>query len=1068
MIDTKKGIISWFARNTVAANLLMLFIIFGGIYMYHHGVNKQMFPSREVNWIDVRVSYPGAAPQEVEEGITIKIEEALKSIQGLDRIITYAVRNSSTAVLRVDEAYDPTEVLNEVKSAIDSIPSFPEGMELPRIERRKPREEVMYISLYGDLEYKELKELGRQIHTEIQALPSVNVSEFFSGLPYEIGIEISKDKLREYNLSFRDVANAVRNFSANRSAGQIKAENGYISLRVENQAYEGIDFENLPLLNLPDGSQLKLGEVATIDDGFAEGITFSKYNNQNSRTFFIGASKNQSITEVAAEVRDYLEQKQQTLPEGVYITPWVDMTYYLGGRLNMMFDNMITGGLLVFLMLMLFLRLRLTLWVMMGLPIAFLGTMLFLPMEGVGVTINIMSLFGFILVLGIVVDDAIVIGESVDSEVSKHGQTIDNVIRGAKRVAIPATFGVLTTVAAFIPMVLSDGPGSEQSRAIGFVVIFCLLFSLVESKLILPAHLASLKDRKPNPNTRNPLFIARGFVDEKLKLFIDKYYLPSLKKMLHYRYALIMTFIGVFLVSIGLFASGTVRFNPTPKIPHDFASIRLEMTVDSSETATLSALKKVEAMVRKVDDDIVREYGNTMIEGLQMNLNGRTGGRIQIKLVEPHLRAMNTFDLSARWRESMPVLPGLKTMNIRDSIFQAGDDDGDISFRLESNDKAQLDAAVRELKTKLATMKGVGDINDSMESSTDEVQFELKPLAYTLGLTLNDVVSQVGFGFYGLEAQRILRNGEEIRVMVRYPEEERNAISQVQHVLIQTPNGAEVTLSEVAEISIVDGVSRIRRENGKRTVSVWAAVDDQQTEPLKVTRFIRDDYLPQMLNKYPRVSTEVAGNIKEVMEANRQQMTNFILTLVLIYALLAIPLKSYSQPLIIMSVIPFGIIGAMLGHIVLDMDMSSLSMFGVIAAAGVVVNDSLVMVDFVNKARAEGIALKDAVIEAGSRRFRAILLTSITTFAGLIPIITETSLQAQFVIPMAVSLAFGVLFATVVTLLLIPCLYVALEDMKNGITVVKHAIWGEPNLSLESNGRDLAETMLKEKVSDHL
>lgn len=1029
-MDTNKGIIAWFTRNSVAANLLMAFILGGGLYMYHFVVNKQMFPEREVNWIKINVAYPGAAPQEVEEGITIKMEERLKSVQGLDRVITYAARNSSAAYLRINEAYDAQETLNEVKSAIDSIPSFPNGMELPRIERIKPRQEVMYISLYGDLDFKQLKELGRQIHTELQALPAVSVSEFYGGLDYEIGIEISKEKLREYKLSFRDVANAVNNFSANRSAGQIKAENGYISLRVENQAYQGLDFEHLPLLNLPDGTVVRLGDVAEVIDGFTEGIMYSTYNGHNSTTFFIGASKDQSISEVAEEVHEYITRKQTTLPQGVQLYPWVDFTYYLDGRLDMMFDNMIFGAILVFIMLALFLRLRLALWVMMGLPVAFLGTMWFLPLDFVDGTINIMSLFGFILVLGVVVDDAIVIGESVHTEVEAKGQTIDNVIRGAKRVAIPATFGVLTTVAAFFPMVISTGPGSAQAHAIGFVVIFCLLFSLVESKLILPAHLALIKPKSPRKNTRNPIYWLRAFIDKHLKMFIENVYRPRLVQLLHYRYTLIVIFISIFMISLGLFANGVVRFNPTPKIPHDYANIEIEMTADSSEYSTLETLQLIEAMVRNVDQQIADEYGNPMIEGLAMRLSGRVEGTIEIKLVEPRYRAMNTFDLSERWRADMPVLPGLKKLHIKDSIFSPDRDDGDISFRLESTNGQQLELAVRELKAKLNTIKGVNDINDSMQSRTDEVQFDLKPLAYSLGLTLNDVASQVSFGFYGLEAQRILRNGEEIRVMVRYPESERNAISQVQHVLIQTPSGAEVTLSEIADIRIVDGVNMIRRENGKRTVSVWAAVDDQQTESLKVTEHIIEDYLPVLLQRYPLVTSEVAGNIRETMEANQQQLVNFVLSMFLIYALLAIPLRSYSQPLIIMSVIPFGIIGAMFGHILLGMDMSSLSMFGVIAAAGVVVNDSLVMVDFVNKARVEGVALREAVIEAGCKRFRAILLTSITTFVGLIPIITETSLQAQFVIPMAVSLAFGVLFATVVTLLLIPCLYVALEDIR--------------------------------------
>ena len=1038
MIDTNKGIIAWFARNTVAANLLMLFIILGGIGTYFLGIDKQMFPNRETNWINVNVSYPGAAPQEVEEGITIKIEEALKSLQGLDRLITYSNRNSSAAYLRVNENYDPQELLNEVKSAIDSISSFPDGMELPRVEREKPRQEVMYISLYGDLSYRELKELGREIHNEFQSLPSVSISEFYGGLGYEIGIEISREKLREYGLSFRDVANAVNNFSANRSAGQIKAQNGYISLRVENQAYSGIDFENLPLLNLSDGTQVKLGDVATVRDGFEEGIQYSKFNGKNSTTFFIGASKDQSITEVAEEVKAYIKRKQAALPEGIYLEPWVDMTYYLQGRLDMMFDNMKFGGLLVFLMLALFLRLRLALWVMMGLPIAFLGTMLMLPASFVGVTINVISLFGFILVLGIVVDDAIVIGESIHNEIEEKGQSVDNVIRGAKRVAMPATFGVLTTVAAFVPMVISTGPGSQESHAIGFVVIFCLLFSLVESKLILPAHLAKMKveeepadsgpkHRRPR---RNPFYVLRQSIDNGLKHVIEHFYRPFLTRALHYRWGVFAGFSAVLLISAGLFASGMVRFIPQPKIPHDFPEVRIEMTVSSSEQATLAAAQAVAQMMLDVDKQIERELGQGMIDDMQVDLRNRTNANVMVKLVDPDLRRMDTFALSDRWREAMPDMPGVKTLTIRDNLFGGGRDDGDISFRLEGSDPDQLKAAATELKAKLQTLKGVGDVNDSMQSTTDEVQLALKPLAYSLGLTLADVASQVSFGFYGLEAQRILRDGEEIKVMIRYPEEERNAISQVQNVLIKTPDGTEVPLSEVAEIQVVDGVSRIRRENSKRTLSVWASIDQDQAEPMEITREISKNYLPKMLESYPKVNSYVSGRIRETMEAQQEQMINFIISLLFIYALLAIPLKSYLQPFIIMSVIPFGIIGAMFGHIVLGMDMSGLSMFGIIAAAGVVVNDSLVMVDYVNQSRKQGVAIKEAVVMAGCRRFRAIMLTSITTFVGLIPIITETSLQAKIVIPMAVSLAFGVLFATVVTLLLIPALYIVLEDVK--------------------------------------
>ncbi len=1038
MQDTKKGLIAWFARNSVAANLLMIFIIVGGLLTYHSVLNKQMFPQEESNWIEVNVNYPGAAPQEVEEGITIKIEEVLKSLQGLDRIITYSNRNRSTAYLRVEDSYDTQEILNDVKAQIDSISSFPAGMERPTVERDEYRQEVLYISLYGDLTNRQLKELGKQIHDEIQALPMISVSEFYGGLDYEIGIEISKDKLREYGLSFRDVADAVRGFSANQSAGQIKTQSGYISVRVENQAYSGIDFENLPLINLDDGSQIKLGDVATVQDGFTEGIQYSKFNGKNSTTFFIGASRDQSITDISKVIKRFIKDKQHSLPEGVNLESWVDLTYYLNGRLNMMLDNMMYGGILVFLMLALFLRLRLAFWVMMGLPIAFLGTLLVLPFEFVDVTINLMSLFGFILVLGIVVDDAIVIGESAYSEIEEKGQSLDNVIRGVHRVAMPATFGVLTTVAAFVPMVLSGGPGSSISHAIGFVVIFCLLFSLVESKLILPAHLAKMKHREPNP--RNPLDVVRGKIDSALKIFIENSYRPALKKALHYRYTVMIGFVSILLISAGLFGGGLVRFISQPKIPHDFPDISIEMTVSSSEQATLDATFAIENMIKAVDAEIITEFGQTMIADMQVDLRGRTSAKVMVKLVDPELRVIDVFTLSDRWRTALPVIPGVKSLTIRDNIFSNGRDDGDISFRLAGSDREQLEAAAKELRAKLKSLKGVGDVNDSMQTGTDEVQLVLKPLAYNLGLTLSDVASQVGFGFYGLEAQRILRRGEEIKVMIRYPEDQRNSVSLVQHVLIQTPTGVEVPLSEVAQINIVDGITSIRRENGKRTLSVWAAVDDTQAEPMEITKEIRDTYLPELLKKYTRVSSEVSGQIQQQIEGQDAQFRNFILSLLVIYALLAIPLKSYMQPAIIMSVIPFGVIGAMLGHIILGLDMSSLSMFGIIAASGVVVNDSLVMVDYVNKAREQGIRVKEAVIHAGCRRFRAIFLTSITTFMGLIPIIMETSLQAQIVIPMAVSLAFGVLFATVVTLLLIPCLYVALEDLKNGASRAKARI----------------------------
>ncbi len=1027
---TRKGLIAWFARNTVAANLLMIFIFLGGL-ISAFSIRQQMFPEIEIDWLQVQVYYPGAAPKEVEEGITLKVEEAFKGLQGLERVITYSRRGMSQAYIKVAKGYDPQVVLDEVKSEVDSISSFPAGIERPRVERFKYKQEVLYLSLYGDLSPTQLKDLGKRIHEEIQVLPSVSISEYYSGLGYEIGIEVSKDKLREYNLTFQDIAQAIRNESSNMSAGQIKAADGYISLRVENQAYRGYQYEQIPLINLHDGTVVKVGDVATVHDGFEDGIQYSKFNGMNSVAFFVGATRDQSITNVAKVVKDYVAEKEEQLPDGVHLETWVDFTYYLQGRLDMMLSNMYMGGLLVFLILALFLRVRLAFWVMLGLPISFLGTLMIMPMEWVGITINVASLFGFILVLGVVVDDAIVIGESAYEEVEQKGQSVENVIRGAQRVAMPATFGVLTTVAAFMPMLMAEGPSKGFSIAIGGVVILCLLFSLVESKLILPAHLAHMKQRPHNP--KNPFHWARNHIDGGLKHFIANVYRPGLQKLLHYRYAVLMTFFGVFLISIGMFGSGLIRFIGTPKVPSDFPDVNIEMQVSASEQATLDAALAVEKMLKSVDDDIRAEYGQSMIKSMHVDLQSRTSARIMTMLVDPEIRPIDTFELAAKWREAMPPLPGVKSLTIQDNLMGNDRDDGDISFRLEGANQEELTLAIMDLRDKLSSLVGVGDINDSRRQQTQEVQLELKPLAYSMGLTLADVARQVGYSFYGIEAQRILRNGEEIRVMVRYPEEQRNAIGLVEDTLIRVPNGADVPLSEVANFKIVEAPAEIRHENGKRSINIWASVDAAQAEPQKIATDIRDNFLPAMLKNYPSVSSSVSGRVQEEMDDQAKQMRNFVLSMVVVFALLAIPLRSYTQPLMIMSVIPFGLIGAMIGHMIMGMDMSVMSVFGLIAVAGVVVNDSLVMVDYVNNARREGIPMNQAVLDAGCRRFRAIILTSLTTFIGVVPILLETSMQAKIVIPMAVSLAFGVLFATVITLIMIPCLYVAGGDIRDNL-----------------------------------
>ena len=1028
--DPNTGIIAWFARNPVAANLLMLFIIIAGMATALFSLQKQMFPQSEINSIEIRIAYPGAAPKDVEENIAIRVEESLDGIQGLDRIVTYSFRNGFSAYIRVDEEYDLLEVMDEIKVQIDGIPSFPDGIERPIVRASKYRQEVLYISLYGDLENKTLKKLGEDIYAELQEIPIINVSEYYGGLNYEVSIEVSKHKLREYNLSIQDVANSIRRHSVNLTAGQIKAEDGYITLRAENQAYVGKEFSSLPVFTTQDGSQILLKDIANVDDGFEDGVQYSKFNGKNAKTFFIGASESQDITEVAKAVKEYIEKRSASLPAGVALNPWVDFTYYLEGRLNMMLKNMLYGGILVFLMLALFLKFQLAFWVMLGLPIAFFGALLFMPSPWVDITINVTSLFGFIMVLGIVVDDAIVIGESVNTEIEEKGHSVDNVIRGAKRVAMPATFGVLTTIAAFGPMVFASGPDAAMSHSIGFVVVLCLAFSLVESKLILPAHLAQMK-LKETSDSKGFLNRLRRNVDSRLKHFVHNSYKPKLAQAIQYRYFILALFVSLILISAGLFQGQIIRMIGFPKVPHDFPVIRIEMQEAAPERATLNAALAIEAMINQVDANLIAQFGRGMIEDYSVVLRRRTRAEITVKLTSPELRPINTFELSGLWRDALPPIPGKKTLTIQDSLFSSGREDGDISFRLAGRNYQELDRAVDKIKARLEELKGVGDVNDSRESITQEVQLKLKPLAYSLGFTVAEIASQTNASLYGIEAQRILRNSEEIKVMVRYPESERNAVSQVKNILIRTNTGVEMPLSELAHIQLQDGVNLIRREDSKRTIGLWANVDKSIVTPTEIHKEMKNTIIPEVIQAHPTVSTRVAGRLKRELERNQEQIRDIILTVMVIYILLAIPLKSYIKPLIIISVIPFGAIGAMIGHLIFGKDMSSLSLFGIIAASGVVINDSLVMVDFISKARARGVALKDAVIDAGVRRFRAIILTSITTFIGLIPIIFEPSLQAKIVSPMAIALAFGVLFATVVTLFLIPCLYIIGSDIKS-------------------------------------
>ncbi|GGB56413.1 efflux RND transporter permease subunit [Shewanella inventionis] len=1033
-MTTNKGVIAWFASNSVAANLLMIILIIGGLFSAVM-INKEIFPSFELNLINVNVAYPGAAPQEIEEGINIKIEEAIQDISGIDKVTSVASDSVGSVTIEVEDGYDVQQVLDEAKLRIDAIATFPDNIEKPNIYQVKPENSVIWVSVYGDMNLHNMKEMAKTIRDEITDLPAVTRAKVNGVRDYEIGIELSEDKLREYGITFTQVALAVQNSSIDLPGGAIRAQDGDILLRTKGQAYTADDFAQIVVDTRPDGSRIMLPQVATINDDFEERLEYTRFNGKPAAVIEIASIDDQNALDIASQVKDYVAKRKLTLPSNIQLDTWGDLTHYLQGRLNMMLSNMFYGALLVFIILALFLDLKLAFWVMMGLPVCFLGTMLLMPLEPFNMSINMLTLFAFILVLGIVVDDAIVIGESAYTELEENGHSLNNVIKGVHRVAMPATFGVLTTIAAFIPMIMVSGPMGIIWKSIGMVVILCLAFSLVESKLILPAHLAKMKITKRSQPT-NIFSRIKLAINEWLQHFIHHTYRHFLERCIKQRYSVVALFIGVLILSVALVLSGKVRWIFFPDIPSDFIQVQIEMDEGSSEQNTLHVLQQVEDALYQMNEKLEEQYGYPMVKHSYIELSSRSSAFVFTELIKGEDRDLDGVEIAEQWRAQIPELLSVKKLNINASTNDAG---GDLSFRLTATDLDQLSEASKALKTKLATYEGVYDITDNFSSGSNEIRLKIRPEAQAQGLSLSDLARQVRYGFYGYEAQRILRNKEEVKVMVRYPLEQRRTVGDLENMLIRTPSGAAVPFSTVADIELGESYASITRVDGRRAITISANVNKNNVEPSKIVAEIQDEFLPELTARFPKVASALDGGSLDEQNAMIGLAQGFFFAMFTIYALMAIPLKSYTQPLIIMSVIPFGMIGALFGHYILGLSMSVLSLCGIVALAGVVVNDSLILVDFVNRAREEGKSLLQSAIDSGCYRFRAIILTSLTTFVGLVPIIMEKSLQAKIVIPMATSLAFGILFSTLVTLILVPILYIILDDIKR--TLKRLFIW---------------------------
>lgn len=1019
--------IAWFAKNDVAANILLVVIMLSGLYFMSAKVPIDMFPDIEIRNVNVTMSLPGSSPQEVEEGITIKVEEAIQDLEGIRQMTSRSQEGGSSVVIEVEDGYDVRELLDDIKIRVDGISNFPVDGENLQIQVPQRRRDAMGVVLFGDYDALTLRRLAEDVRDELAQLPEVTQVELDATLPFEMSIEIPELILRQYDLTLEQVAGILRQNSRDISAGNLKTQGGDIFIRTRGQAYRAGDFADIAIITTQDGTMIKLGDIAQIRDEFEESPLRTRFNGVPAVEVEVFRTGNESIIEVTKAVREYIERKQSELPQGLQLTNWRDRSAPIKARLATLSQSAWQGMLLVIIMLALFLRPAVAFWVCLGIPMCFLGAFLFMPM--LGVSINLMSLFAFILVLGIVVDDAIVTGENVYTHLQRGEDPLDAAINGTKEVAVPVTFGILTTAAAFLPLAFQTGRGSWYA-SITYVVVPVLLFSLIESKFILPSH---LKHVRPQSKKTSRFSQLQQKIANSLEVLISRVYQPALAQAMRWRYATLMLMIAGFIMVIGTLMSGHTKFIFFPRVQSEVATANVIMpagTAFESTDAIVRSMTQHATDLREVYRDPAT--GESVILNIYAISGGRnsTTGRVRVETVPPEDRTIDvkTQDIVNEWRKRVGQVPGAEQLNYRAEIGGWGGSPVDIEL------KGQNSESLRELgellKAQLAQYAGVFDIEDSMSDGKEELQLELKPEARLLGLDLNTVASQVRQAVFGFEVQRVQRGREEVKVMVRYPYEARQSIETLEQMMVRTGPNQEVPLWQVANVFPGLSPDTIVRIDRQRTLSVTADFDKKNGNLSLVQEEI-STWLADQVVAFPGVSYELAGEARDQKESSRGLAIGGMALILLIYILLAIPFKSYSQPIIVMSVIPFGMVGAVMGHWLMGLDLTMLSFMGMLALSGVVVNDSLVLVDYVNQRRLTGESIKTAVYTAGGRRFRPVLLTSLTTFAGLMPLLFEKSTQAQFLIPMAVSLGFGILFATLITLFIVPMNYLILEDIKD-------------------------------------
>ncbi|MDG1726791.1 MAG: efflux RND transporter permease subunit [Emcibacteraceae bacterium] len=1039
-------LIKWFVKNPVAANLIML-VIFGLGIIGYVKVGKTAMPSAAMDIINVSVPYLGAGPKEVEDRIVIRLEEAVFDIRGIKRLAGRASEGVGSVTIEIEEDEDVESILNQVKARVDAINTFPSLSERPIVSRSFVQMDIMNLAIYGDATEFELKELGRSVRDRLAAIPGAAKTALNGEREYEVSIEISELQLQKFNLTFDQVSNAISQSSTNLPAGKVDSIAGQIQIVTRGQAYVKQDFEDIVVLQNADGTRVLLKDVANVVDGFTDDHILLRMNGKPGLFIFIRSESTPDVVKLSAEINQVInEEIIPSLPEGIEITNWFDTSEIFKSRLDMLMWNAVTGLILVFFSLMIFLSPALAGWVTAGIAISFLGCFAILPYTGVA--LSMISLFAFLLILGIVVDDAIIIGESVHLENQKGNLGDQGAIDGAAKVARPVIFSAITTMIFFSPMLFIEGIIGQFVLGIPVVVILCLTFSILESLFILPVHLRHLSDKKSNDFARIfMIFIPNFIIDSCSKMtkaaqnsaksflshIIKVLYRPFLDKALKRKGFSLLVILSMSMIITSIHAAGWIKMVFNPEVSMNFIQARVQFPAGAPYDIVDEASYILENKARELQKELEAEYPDVeLFKDLLVMADGN-GSMAFAFLVFQNIEEVN-FDVEkyvARWREIMPVIPDAREISF--DFSTAGGTGEAINLMLKSPNSDALDQMALDVKQVYAEYAGLYSITDTADTARTEAVLSIMPSAENMGLTLTDLARQVRQAFYGQEVQRIARGKDTVKVMVRLPQEDRRSFDTLDEMRIRTGAGGEVPFEAVAEVDYQRAYTSIRRTDRQRTLTVKANVNKDVANTAEIVKDIQEKYVDQWKAKYPDVEISFEGDQKNQQEFASSLASGFGFALIAIYILLAVAFNSYSQPFIILTALPFAYMGAVLGHLFLGMNFSLYSIMGIVAAAGVVVNDNLVLLDYINRLRKEGKNALEAVEIAAEERFRPIFLTSFTTFIGLAPMMLETSLQAQFLIPTVVSLAFGVLFSTMATLFLVPIVYLYFHDFRKNI-----------------------------------